>query len=384
MTPFKIAVLAGGAICAIVLLLLSSQIFEVNHAGYVQVKQSAIDGTMEVRMAPGTYPQMFGTITTYKNADLYDFNGGTDQISVRFNDAATAHIGGQIMYRLPITEAGILKIQNDFRSEATMRDMLRQVVAASLKQAATFFRAEEVYSTRRSEFITLVTEQIRNGIYATNYSEVFKRDEDGNNNLVKAVSLKLDKEGKPIVEEKSAFDLYSVELVQLALNNIEFDEQTQALIAKRKDAEQQRVVAKANAERAKQDTITAQEQGKAQIALAEATALVEKKTAVVAAERETEVSTQKALQAEQEKRKIIALGEADAAATKLKVAAGLSPLEQAEIQMKTQIEVAKALSNITLPQLMVMGGSDKGGAVNPFDAVGLESFMRMSRSMSEK
>lgn len=372
------------AVAGLLLLILSSQIFETNSSGFVQVKQAATSGEMSVRTEPGVYLQAFGTITTYKISDVYDFNAKEQRISVRFSDASTADVSGQIKFRLPATSEGLLRIHRDFRSYDAIHDqMVRQVVSSALKQSATYFRAEDVYSTHRADFVDLVNDQIKAGIYATTYTEEMRKDDNGESKLYRKVATRMDTGGAPIVNEESAFHIYGIELVQFVINDIDFDDKTDALIAKRKEAEQEMVVAKANAERAKQDAITAQEQGKANVALAEAKALVEKKTAVVEAEKETEVATQRALQAEQEKKAIIAKGEADAAATKLKVAAGLSPLEKATIDKETAIGVAAELAKVKLPGLMVIGGGANGGQVNPFDAVGLESFIRMSKGLSE-
>lgn len=53
--------------------------------------------------------------------------------------------------------------------------------------------------------------------------------------------------------------------------------------------------------------------------------------------------------------------------------------------MKTAIGVAEKLSQVKFPGMMVIGGSEggKGGqASNPFDAVGLESFMRINEKFN--
>lgn len=372
-------------IFVLIALTLASELIEVNHAGYVQIKQSAVDGNMDVVMTPGMYPRMFSAINEYKISDVYDFNDKNDAITVRFNDAATATITGQIKYRLPMAKDKLLQIHQDFRSYAAVQsDLVRQVVAAALKQTATLFRAEEVYSTRRSDFINLVNDQIRDGIYATTYAEAYVKDEDGNQSIKRTVSVKLDATGKPSVSEESTFRRYNIEVIQLVINDVEFDEKTNDLIKARKEAEQQRVVAKANAERAKQDALTAEAEGRANVARAEAEANVIKEKAVVAAQQETEVSHQRALQAEQDKLATISKGEADAEAATLKVKAGLSPLDKANIEKDTAIGVAHELAQIQLPRLMVMGGAGTGGAVNPFEAVGLESFIRISKGMAEE
>lgn len=369
----------------IVTLTLSSMLFETNEAGFVQVKQAAGTGQMSVRMEPGVYPQMFGSIHEYKISGVYDFND--DQINVRFQDSATADVSGQIKYRLPVTPEKILQLHQDFRSDtAVENDLIRQVVAAAIKQTATLFDAEEVYSTRRSDFIRLVNEQIKNGIYATTYTEKLALDENGNKFIQRIVVPRYLESGLPVISEASAFDRYDIELVQLVINDIDFDPKTDELIAKRKEAEQEQVVAKATAERAKQDAITTMEQGKAAVAKAEADALVQKKTAVIEAEKLKEVAEQQALQAEEEKKAIIARGEADAEAARLKVAAGLTPLDKANIDKETAIGVARELAAVKFPQMMVIGGGGTTGQgpLNPFDAVGLQSFIDISKKLANQ
>ena len=387
MEPISLSkkILAGVSVLGLIATLsLSASIFETNNAGFVQVKQAAGTGKMSVRTEPGVYPQMFGSINTYRISDIYDFNNDSEAISVRFQDSATAQIKGQIKYRLPIDEVNILQINQDFRSDQAVTDQLiRQVVASAIKQTATLFNAEEVYSTRRSDFVQLVNEQIKRGLYATTFSEKLALDENGQKFIDRIVVPKLDVNGQPVISEVSAFKRYHVELVQLVINDVDFDDKTTELIARRKEAEQEQVVAKAKAERAKQDTITTQEQGKANVAQAEAEALVVKKRAVIEAEKAKEVAEQQALQAIEEKKAIIARGEAEAESSRLKVEAGLSPLEKATIDKETAIGVARELSNVKFPQMMVIGGS--GGsqsALNPFDAVGLKSFIDISNEMS--
>ena len=378
--------LAGLAFVTMVVLTLAGSLFETNDAGYVQIKQSAGTGDMSVRLQPGTYPQMFADIHTYQISDVYDFNPNDERIHVQFNDGSNGSVGGQIKFRLPEDEKSILRLHQDFKSyDAVKSDLVRQIVTSALRQTASMFPPEEVYSTRRSDFIQLVNEQIKQGIFATTFTEQLRRDEDGTNFMYRAVTVKRDENGLPTIAEPSTFKRYGIDLVQLVVNDIQFDEKTNELISKRKEADQQKVVAKSNAERAKQDAITAEEQGKANVALAEAEALVEKKKAVIAAEKEKEVAEQQALQAIEQKKAIIAKGEAEAEAARLKVAAGLTPLDKANIDKETAIGVAQQLAKVQFPNMMVIGGGAGGaGPLNPFDAVGLKSFIDISQQLTPK
>lgn len=377
-----------GGLLAIVLIvgaLFSTQIFETNDAGYVQVKQAAGTGTMSVRTNSGTYVQGFSDIHTYKVSDVYNFDDSTP-IDVTFGDSSTAKVTGQIQYSIPSDDTSILRLHSEFRSDdAFQTRLIRQTVASVLKQTASMFTSEDVYSIRRSEFIALVNEQIKNGIYATVYSETMRKDEDGNTFLARLTSVKRNEQGLPYIAEPSPFKRYGVNVISLVINNVDFDDTTKALIVKRKEAEQERVVAKSKAERAKQDAITAEAQGKADVAKAEAEALVIKKTAVIAAERDKEVAEQVALQAEEEKKATIAKGQATAEAARLAVAAGLTPLEKAKLDKETAIGVAEQLAKVQFPKMMVLGGGSGGqGPLNPFDAVGLKSFLDISRDLADE
>ena len=364
-------------------LLTINQLVETNDAGYIQVKQAAGSGKMSVRTEPGVYWQGFANIHTYTVSDVYEF---TDEnpIPVRFGDAANATITGQIKYRLPMAEDKLLAVHTDFRSDTALQsELIRRSVDAAIRQTASMFKAEEVYSTRRAEFVQLVNEQIKNGIYATVYTEELGRDEDGNRFIERLVAVKRNEAGEPVISEPSTFRRYGVELVQLVISDPQFDETTNQLIAKRKEAEQEQVVAKAKAERAKQDAITAQEQGKANVAIAEAEALVIKKKAVIEAEKEKEVAEQQALQAVEQKKAIIARGQAEAEAARLKVDAGLTPLDRAQIERDTAIGVAEKMAGIKFPELLVIGGGSNGATpLNPFDAVGLKSFIDISKGLA--
>jgi regulator of protease activity HflC (stomatin/prohibitin superfamily) len=393
MNPRKIGIMVLGAVALITLLSTVGQIVETNDEGYYQVKQAAVSGEMSVRNQAGTYNQFFGNISTYQVSDMYYFSKhdgdgpevGAEPITVRFNDGGQAFISGAIKFRLSTKESDQLLLHKDFKAyEAVKNDLIRQVVQEALNKTAATMKAEESYSGRLAEFTTLAEEQIKLGIYETLSEQIKETDSDGNTYTETQVRIKTDKEGKRIISKGSPLIRYNVEVINFVIKDFDFDEKTQAIIVKKKEAEQEKVVSRAKAERAKQDAITAGEEGKAKVAQAEALALVEKKTAVINAEREKEVAVQQRLQAEEEAKAAVVRGKAEAETNRLKVQAGLTPQERAEYQMKTSIGVAEKMSQVKFPGMMVIGGGDgKGGqALNPFDAVGLESFMRISDKMS--
>ena len=66
-----LGIVAG--VMLIVLVMLSSGLFETNQAGHFQIKQAALSGKLTARFQPGIYVQNFGDIETYKNVAAVGF-----------------------------------------------------------------------------------------------------------------------------------------------------------------------------------------------------------------------------------------------------------------------------------------------------------------------
>lgn len=140
---------------------------------------------------------------------------------------------------------------------------------------------------------------------------------------------------------------------------------------------------KAEAARAQQDAIKAEEKGKAAAATAKWEQEKIKATAVTKAEQEREVAKLEAERAEFEKKRIIAEGQAQAEANRLKVAAGLTPQERAEWEYKTTVGVAKALADSKqrwVPEIIMNGASGNNSAM---DAVGLNMMLDVIKNIKK-
>ncbi len=392
-----------------------SAVFATNDATTYQVKQAKFSGELTVRSDAGMYGKMFGKITTYNKAGMnhfskYDEEGGkgleSAPIKVRFNDGGTAEISGSIKYKLSLIDEDQKALHRDYRSSSAIsQDLVRQVVTEALMQTATLMKAEDVYSTRRSEFTSITESQIIQGIYYTESEDLITKDAEGNEFTQKINRLKLDKDGNRTIRKPSPFSKYHITILQFVVKDIDFDSTIDNLISKKKEAEQQKVVAKANAEKAKQDAITEYEQGRARTAKAKADQQVlaierttkanaDKDVAKTKAESSKLVAETRALQqynvsvsnrkrAEEEAKATLVKKQAEAKANRLLVSAGLTPLQRATIDKEIKIGVAKELASVKFPEMMVIGGGGGSGALNPFDAVGLESLIKISENMSK-
>jgi len=383
---------------------------------FINPETAAVTGDITVRNKAGMYSQWFGEITTYQVSDMYyfstsDLDGGagaeSQPINVRFNDGGTAAVSGFIKFKLSTTEDTQKLVHKHFKSyDAIVSDLIRQHVASSLKQTASLMQAESTYSSRRSEFLSLTEQQIVQGIFETEPTVKRVKDVNGNDFIKRGVRILKDKSGSFVVKKNSPFIRYGIEILDFNVKEIDFDKTIDALISKKKEAQQKMVVAKAKAEEAKQNAITAEEQGKEDIAKAKAEELTakirevtqmqkEKAVAELKAEKEFNVAKvtaekelivaklEKEAAGENAKAKLLK-GEAEAKVAKLKVAAGLTPLAEAEINRDTQIGVARELAKIKLPSTFIAGGGGSGGAIDPFTAIGLESLLNIKDKMINK
>jgi len=390
----KIAAIALSIVGLIVLAVTLPQLVETNNEGYYQIKQAAMTGEISIRSTPGTYAQMGANIVTYPISDIYNFTTDktgvedsevSEPIMVAFNGGGRAAISGSVKFRLSLVEADQKLLHQDFRGyKAVEHGLIRQTMQEVLNKTAATMKAEESYSSKLAEFTQLAEDQLVSGVYETIAKVNTSKDSDGNEIIDTVVEIRRGANGQPLIAKKSALLRYKVEIINFTIKGFKYDEKTEAIIAKKQEAEQAKVVARANAERAKQDAITAVETGKAKVAQAEAEALVVKKKAVIEAQKEFEVAEQLKKKAKEESEATLLTERAQAEANRLKVSAGLTPQERAEFDMKTRIGVAAELAKTKFPDNMIIGGQGGNGSTSPIEALGMNALYDLSQKMSNK
>ena len=417
------------AVVTVVVLILLG-VFAGKMVGYKQstellVKQSPF-GTLSCVEGQGLYFKGFASIYKYDLAKSFYFNSSTekvdghgwegdeddeDDISVTLSRNANADISGYLMYELPTDCDKLIELHKNQRSDKGIKhNLVRNAVLSAVRKTAPLFTAEEAKVTKIAEFRRLAEDQLVEGEYLTTI-EVLKEkageDEvDSTGKVVKkaevqeyrVTKLKLDTNGHRIITKKSPITQYGIVVKQLEIQNVKLDPKAQQQLDIVKEREMQRVANATAAETAKQKAITAKAEGDARIAEAKATQEVQKMTevtmaekekavAILNAEREKEVARLNALKAIEDAKRIKAEGEAEAAANRAKVAAGLSPQERAEWDYKTKVGVAEALaksSHPLVPEIMMTGDGKNGGAGTAMDAVGLNMLMDLTAKLSNK
>ena len=375
-------------------------------------------GTMSCVEGQGFYLKGFANIYKYDKTKSFYFNSSNekvkgqgwegdetdeDDISVTLSRNANADISGYMMYELPTNCDDLIKLHIAQHSESQVKhNLVRNAVLSAVRKTAPLFTAEEAKVTKIAEFRLLAFDQLTEGEYLTTIDVLKEKageDEvDSTGKVIKkaevqeyrVTKLKLDSLGNRIVTKQSALNLYGIKVLQFEIQNVKLDPKAQQQLDIVKEREMQRVANATAAETAKQKAITAKAEGDARIAQAKADQEVQKMTevtqaekekavAVLQAEKEKEVARLEALKAQEVAKKIKAEGEAEAAANRAKVSAGLTPQERLEGEIQMNKDKWDAISRIQVPivptNMITSNGKGVSGVDLLGDAKALETLM---------
>jgi regulator of protease activity HflC (stomatin/prohibitin superfamily) len=333
------------------------------------------------------YAQKFGHTTQYHKTEQFWFggNGNGNPIPVTFNDMSNGEIFGSLRVKLPTDREHMLRIQTDYNGkDRLMNDLVRPTVEKVVYASGPLMSAYESVSEKKNNLIEYITDQLNNGVYTTavKISEVIDPI-TGEKKQQKFAILIEDSTaaGGYRRSEKSPFEYYGIEIGQVSVPKIDYEDRVKKQIEQQQEANMLVQTSKAKSLAAQQEAVRAEEEGKAQAAKAKWEQEKIKAVEVTKAEQEYEVARLAALKAGEEKKKIIAEGQAQAEANRLKVAAGLTPQERAEWEFKTKTGVAQALAGTQWPSIVVNGGSGHGA--NPMDVIALKQMKDLVNEMSK-
>jgi len=295
-------------ICFLIFINIISHCIGNNAAGTRTVVQY-VNGSMFVKFDPGWYMKWFGKTTVYKDVLTFDFDrdqnssqATIDQkgISVRYGqDGGTGHVYGIARFILPADEPSMILIHREFMSfEGIAYKLVKSVTEESMNLTASLMSSEDAYATKRATFTDMTRRQIANGPFITDQKSVEHKDEITGKTTTGVISvIKNDPSTNLPMHSNSDLKKYNITLTSIQLGDPDFEGKTLEQIAAKREATNAIITAKANAERAKQDAITAEEQGLANVKKAQYEKEVLKRQATVDAEKEKEVATIKAQQA---------------------------------------------------------------------------------------
>lgn len=388
------------AVIAVLFLCFSGMLFEDADKSKNYVCQMPVTGEYVVWTDGGLQWQGLGTVRDYsktsqiefseleKNDEGYVASGENPAASTTFNDKGRGFIVGSFRVVLPTDDQNMMKIQRDFGSEkALINNLVRPTLYKVVTSCGPLMSSLESVSETRTDLIHYITDQLNNGVYKTRSRKVEVTNEITGEVEVRTQSEIISDPNSPggyKRQENSPFAQYGITCGLVSITDIKYDKATQSQIDAQKQANLAVITAKTQATKAAQDAITIEEQGKAAAAKAKWEQEKEKALAVTKAEQEKEVSRLAAEKAEFEKKRIMAEGEAKAAANRALVAAGLTPLEKATIEKETAIGIAHELANSNVqwvPSVMMGNGGGNGTAM---DAVGLNMLLDVVNKMNKK
>ena len=358
----------------------------------IVVNQVPITGTMEVWSQPGMYAQKFGHITTYHKTEQLWFGAqdNGDPIPVIFNDASDGLIYGSLRVKLPTDREHMLRIQTDYNgTDRLMNDLIRPTVTKVVYASGPLMSAFESYAEKKNNLIEYITDQLNNGVYTTTVRTAETVDPITGEKKTQKVAALIPDSAAPggyRRSESSPFEYYGIEIGQVSVSKIDYADKVKQQIAQQQEANMLIQTSKSKAAAAQQEAIRAEEEGKAIAAKAKWEQEKIKAVAVTKAEQEREVSRLAAEKAEFDKKRIIAEGEAEAAANRAKVAAGLTPQEKMEYTSKIAIGVAQAMATSKVswvPSIMIVDGKQQGGTSSAMDAVGLNMYLDVAEKIAK-
>jgi hypothetical protein len=364
--------------------------FGINDAGERTVIQYPW-GALVVKFTPGIYVKFFGSTEVYRDVITYDFDKSTARgeasldypgINVRYQDGGTGKVFGKARFALPNEEATMIRLHKDFRSnEAVAYKLIKTLVEESMNLTAGLMTSEESYAEKRSIFTQWAEEQIASGKFYTILETIEEKHEATNESVMRKVPVIQYGEDKLPKHHNSDFKAYGITVSGFQITDWDFEQKTLEQISRKREATMGIITAKADAERARQEALTAEEQGKKNVMVDKYAKEQEKVQAVVDAEKEKEVAVTRAtqgvlvaeqgkLEAEQKrlaavsyKQEQILLGEGDGEYKRLVMSADGALTAKLEAWQAVHIRYAEAIEKQKwVPEIQMGVSSQNGGS----------------------
>jgi hypothetical protein len=373
-----------------------------------------ISGEVEIKDSAGVYIAFFPKVTEYpRNLPLGFYKKSTEEsptdesTRVTFNDGGTADIDATLRIALPTTVDQKREFHRQFSGNlANVKTAVWAHLSNVIKASGPLMSASENQASRKSEFNTVVLDQLNDGLYEMRRveRELEQTDEKGNKIRVAATEIVKDlKTNKPIISQQSPLAKYGVTVTQFSITDTEYDDQTRKQFSTKKDAFLQAESAKAQREGEVQQKLMVMERGLREKAETEAKSNLEKAQAVITAMKEKEVAETEAAKilavalkqketAETEAAMKLSVAKLDkeaatenaskirilAEAEKDRIAQAGAITEKDKVTLETQREtaigVASALAKVNVPQIVISGtgGADgKGGSATQSELINL-------------
>lgn len=371
LSPTKLFLLVFVMVGVILFAFCSGSLLENLDADEVMVIQAPFTGKLTVHTTPGVKWQGVGKVTTYPRRSIYTF-----EIPVRFNDGGHATMHGSIQYEMPLDVEHLTDLHLRFGNrEAIQKQLVETVVNKSVYMTGPLMSSKESYAERRNDLIYFVEDQVTNGVYKTHQRD--ERIEDPVTKVYKTVTvvdLVKGEDGAIQRQEDAVLTHFGIKPFNFSITQMPYDDAVEEQIKQQQQITMDVQTAIADAKKAEQKKITVEAQGAALAAEARWEQEKDRAKKVVVAEQEKEVAELAAQQrlevakldreaAEQKKAALIAMGEGEAEAARLRIEADGALKLKLETWQAVMSRFAEALEKTQQPLVpqFVMGGGVADG-----------------------
>lgn len=365
--------------------------FSINDAGERQVIQT-LGGDLDVRFKSGLYFSGFGsTITTYPNnvtiqASAKDKASEEADYVVSpykgtFSEGDNALMSHTVKWDLPNTPVLMVDLHTTYTN---INNLMTTTLLTYQNQTASYsaqrMSSEAHYSGGKSQLNAYFQDQLRNGQVLLITETKTRKLEDGSTKAYIDVRAKLNEDGS-IKRTISDIQKYGITASVATIDEVTYDERIYEKLKAKIDAASDEATAKQQLITAQQEALTEKAKGEKLIATTKAREEASELQAVIQARKAKLVAKENLEASKLNAAADLVKKEAEAKGDKLKVAAGLTPREKAQFEMETKIGVARELSKVAVPKIVVGGSNSKGAS--PMDALGVKMLMDINKTLSK-
>ena len=377
----RIVAIAGSVFALIVTLVLGGSLVEGVDASEIVLIQS-VSGTMSWHTTPGWVWQGFGRVTRYPKRGIIRFQpavaeGEVDQrLPIVFNDAGRGAVKGSINYELPLDAENLTEMHSAYPDAISLESgLVKPALNKSVFLTGTLMTSYESYKEKRSSLIQYVEDQTQNGVYQTRTVEKEVDEEtlgiDGQPTTIKkriTVVEIVDLNGQRQRNETGQLTRFGVKAFNFSIEDLDYDQAVDKQINDQQGITMSVQTSIANAKKAIQDAVTAEAQGRANVATTRAAAEIAKTQAVVEGEKSRDVAQLAMQQAKFYKDEQILRAEADSEYRRKIMAADNALGQRIEAYKYGVDRLATAIEKHNgswVPNVVVGGGSGaQNGASN--------------------
>ena len=323
-------------VAALTAIYAASGVFENVDANEILVIQSLISGNLSWYAQPGVKWQWFGKLTSYPKRSVYEFlclewRDNTTakarecvpdkdfRIKLRFNDGGHAYMSGSIQYEMPLDPTNLTALHVRFGSpEAIQKQLIETVVNKSIYMIGPLMSSKESYAEKRNALISLVEDQVLNGVVKTVQRDGKVKDPlTGVEKSVTIVEILEGRDGNHERQEPGQLTAFGIKPFNFSIKDMPYDDVVEKQIQQQQQLTMQVQTAIAEARQAEQRAITVAKEGEANAAKAKWDQEAIKAKFVTEAEQERDVAELQKKAAEFTKAKDVLLGEGEATRKRL-------------------------------------------------------------------